>query len=155
MLIQRDPFVFLAAFVAQVQLKRGKTNLFKVRVEGSLAGPRPLHITGKATFEILWWDVTVRFDTTLVAGQAPPRPAPIDVLPRLRAALADGGNWRARLPEGQRALVVLRERAGGAEVLLHPLGTLTVTQGVVPLDVEIARFGSSTPAGARRFAITR
>ena len=50
--------------------------------------------------------------------------------------------------------MVLRERAGSAEVLLHPLGTLTVTQGVVPLDVEIARFGSSTPAGARRFAIT-
>ena len=87
----------------QVQLKRGSTNLFKVRVEGALAGPRPLHVKGKATFEILWWDVSIRVDTTLVRRRAPPRPAPIDVLPRLRRRLADlPGNWRARLPAGQR-----------------------------------------------------
>ena len=70
-LIQLDPFHFLADFYAQVQLKRGSTNLFKVRVEGTLEGPLPLHIKGKATFEILWWDVTVRFSATLVGGVTP------------------------------------------------------------------------------------
>ena len=80
--IQLDPFQFLADFYAQVQLKRGSRNLFKVRVEGALAGPRPLHLKGKATFEVLWMDVTLRIDKTLVAGEKPPRPAPVDVLPR-------------------------------------------------------------------------
>src|SRR5262249_5406858 len=92
-LIQLDPFFFLAEFKAQLQLKRGSTNLFKVSLEGSLAGPRPLHIKGKATFEILWWDVSIRFDKTLVEAEKPPRPAPVVVLPLLLDAFAHTPNW--------------------------------------------------------------
>ena len=152
-LIQLDPFHFLADFYAQVQLKRGSTNLFKVRVEGALTGPRPLHLKAKATFEVLWWDVSIRVDRTLVSGEKPPPPEPIEVLPRLKEALGNPGNWMGRLPEGQRPLVSLRPRPA-AEVVLHPLGTLEVKQGVVPLEMEISRFGSAAPAGARRFAIS-
>ena len=154
-LIQLDPFFFLADYYAQVQLKRGSTNLFKVRVEGALAGPRPLHIKGKATFEILWWDVSIRFDKTLVEGEKPPPPEPVDVLPRLKEALAHAGNWRGRLPDGQPQMVTLRAKPGApSDVLLHPLGTLSVKQGVVPLDMDISRFGQAPPAGARRFTIS-
>ena len=155
MLIQFDPFYFLADFYAQLQLKRGSTNLFKVRVEGALAGPRPLHLKGKATFEILWWDVSIRVDTTLVEGEKPPPPEPIDVLPRLKEALGHPGNWMSQLPAGQRPMVTLRAKPGAAtDVLLHPLGTLTVKQSVVPLNMEISRFGQAAPAGARRFTIS-
>jgi hypothetical protein len=154
-LIQLDPFHFLADFYAQVQLKRGPTNLFKVRVEGTLEGPRPLHIKGKATFEILWWDVTVRFNATLVGGVTPLLAELIDVLPLLSAALVHPGNWRSQLPAGQRPMVTLRATPGAAtDVCLHPLGTLTVTQSVVPLNLEISRFGSAVPAGARSFTIS-
>ena len=125
MLIQFDPFSFVAEFHAQLQLKRGGTNLFKVRVEGSLEGPRPLRVKAKATFEILWWDVSIRVDKTLVSGEQPPGPAPIEVLPRLQEALGNPANWVAQLPAGQGQLVTLRGKAGAAtDVLLHPLGTL-------------------------------
>jgi hypothetical protein len=154
-LIQLDPFQFLAEFYAQVQLKRGSSNLFKVKVQGALAGPRPLHVKAKATFEILWWDVSVRVDKTLVGGEKPPLPEPIDVLPRLKEALGNPGNWVAELPAGQRPMVTLREKPRAAnEVLLHPLGTLTVKQSIVPLDIDISRFGQAAPAGARRFTIS-
>ena len=154
-LIQFDPFFFLAEFYAQVQVKRGSTNLFKVRLEGSLAGPRPLHIKGKATFEILWWDVSIRVDKKLVEGEKPPGPAPIEVMPRLKEALWNGGNWTSELPGGQRQMVTLRARtAGPTDVFLHPLGTLTVKQTVVPLNMDITRFGQAAPAGERRFTIT-
>ena len=36
---------------------------------------------------------------------------------------------------------------------MHPLATVTVKQGVVPLDVDVARFGQSTPSGDRRFGV--
>ena len=138
-----------------MQLKRGSRNLFKVRVEGALAGPRPLHLKGKATFEVLWMDVTLRIDKTLVAGAKPPRPEPIDVLPRLKEALGQASNWVSHLPDGQRPMVTLRPRQGAAnEVTLHPLGTLTVKQSIVPLNLEIAKFGQTTPADARRFTIS-
>ena len=39
-------------------------------------------------------------------------------------------------------------------MLLHPLGTLTVKQSVVPLNLDISRFGQAAPAGARRFTIS-
>lgn len=152
-LIQFDPFFFIASFHAQLQLKRGSTNLFKVRLEGELSGPRPLHIKGRATFEILWWDFTVRIDKTLVQGEKPPLPAPINVLPLLEQALTNPGNWAGQLPAG-RPLVTLRADVGTARgVFLHPLGALTVKQNVVPLNFDISRFGQAAPAGARRFAI--
>ncbi|HKV35778.1 MAG TPA: DUF6603 domain-containing protein, partial [Pyrinomonadaceae bacterium] len=153
-LIQFDPFAFIADFHAQLQLKRGSTNLFKVELKGSLAGPRPLHIKGKATFSILWWDVSVRIDKVLVGGEKPPLPEPIDVLPRLKEALSNAANWSTKLPV-QRPLVQLRADATATtDVLLHPLGTLTIKQGVVPLNTTISRFGQAAPAGANRFQIT-
>ena len=154
-LIQYDPFHFLADFHAQVQLKRGGTNLFKVKVEGSLSGPRPLHIKGKATFEILWWDVSIRINKTLVEGERPPLPEVVDVLPLLKEALSQPGNWIGQLPVRERPMVTLRAKPGAAtDVLLHPLGTLTIKEGVVPLNFDISRFGQSAPAGHRRFTIS-
>ncbi|MGH9753789.1 MAG: hypothetical protein ACREA2_13500, partial [Blastocatellia bacterium] len=65
------------------------------------------------------------------------------------------GNWVAKLPGGGRQMVTLRAvpvAAGG--VLLHPLGALTVKQNVVPLNMDISRFGPTTPDGEKRFTIT-
>ena len=53
-------------------------------------------------------------------------------------------------------MVTLRPLSGGpTDVLLHPLGSLAVKQNVVPLNLDISRFGQAAPAGDRRFTITR
>ena len=152
-LIQFDPFAFQADFHASVQLKHGSSNLFKVKVEGSLAGPRPLHIKGKATFEIFWCDFSIRFSKTLISGEPPPPAERVVVTERLTAALSDARNWGGQLAERERRLVTLRERSVEGEIALHPLGTLSVKQTIVPLDLEIAKFGQTTPADARFFKI--
>ena len=156
-LIQLLPFHFLAEFFAGMQLKRGSTNLFKVKVEGALEGPLPLSVRAKCTFEILWWDVTVRVNFTLVSGQTPPLPAAIDAFAQLRAALADAKSWTTELPQGQTRIVSLRESAADGTLRVHPLGTLTVRQSVVPLNLtrDIDKFNDSPIAGARRFEVTR
>jgi hypothetical protein len=153
-LVQHDPLQFNAAFEAMVQLKAGSTNLFMIRLRGQLIGPSPMHLSGKATFGILWWDYTVSFDKTLARGERPPLPAPVDASALLLNALRDRGNWSHELSATDRALVTVREPAPGTEIIIHPLSSLSVRQRVLPLDREIARFGSARPSGAREFRIT-
>ena len=145
-LIQFDPFHFVASLYASLQLKAGSTNLFKVSFAGELSGPRPLNVKGKATFEICWVDFSVSFNVTLVSGEKPPLPAPVDVGALLRTALADAAAWNAVIPGTAERLVSLREGAAGA-VRIHPLSALTVKQSVVPLNTPISRFGNTRPVG--------
>jgi len=156
-IIQVLPFHFLADFRASVQLKRGSHNLFKVSVEGELEGPLPLRLAGSAKFEILWCDFSVSFNKTLVDGGPLNSSVPIDATSVLQQALSDPHAWRAELPPAASQLVTVRTAASADGVLLHPQGTLTVRQSVIPLNLtrDLDRVGSSVPAGERRFAITR
>jgi hypothetical protein len=154
-LVQFDPFHFIADFHVSLQLKRGSRNLFKVKVEGEIAGPRPLHVRGKASFEIFWVDISFRFERTLISGERPPLPEPVDVGPMLRAALAERANWTATLGAAEQKMVSLREGARGGELTIHPLSRLSVRQNVVPLNVDIARFGNARPSGERRFEVSK
>lgn len=153
-LIQFDPFGFVADFSASVQLKHRSTNLFKLQVHGELAGPRPLHVKGKVSFEIFWCDFTISFNRTLISGEPPPAPAPIMVMDRLKAALSDPRNWSGQLIESQRRLVSIADTGADGQIGLHPLGKLAVKQNVVPLELEIAKFGNAKPADANIFMIS-
>jgi len=156
-LIQLLPFHFLAEFFASMQLRKGSHNLFKVKVEGALEGPLPLAVRAKCTFEVLWWDVSIRVNVTLVSGSGPGVAAAVDASAQLRVALADPKSWASELPPGQTRIVSLRDVAADGVLRVHPLGTLTVRQSVVPLnlDRDIDKFGEAPVAGARRFNVTR
>jgi hypothetical protein len=154
-LIQFDPFHFIASLYASLQLKAGSRSLFKVKFNGELSGPRPLRVRGKATFEILWWDYSVSFNTTLIGGSPPPPPPPIDVIPLLRDALLAPASWSAALAQGER-LVTLREEPPTAKIKIHPLSELTIKQNVVPLGIRITKYGNAPIAGgAREFRVSQ
>ena len=150
------PLHFIADFHASVQLKRGSDNLFKVAVEGELEGPRPLRLSGKASFKIFWCDFSVRFDTTLIEGEPPPLPPAVDVLALLEAALSTPQNWSTRNWRPTRAHgVALRSLPPAAP------GWCSIRSGGSPSssrwyrstparDIDI--FGGAPVAGTRRFA---
>lgn len=158
-LVQLLPLHFLAEFQARLQLKRGSRALFMVGLKGELEGPRPLRVSGKATFSILWCDFSVRFDTTLVKGELPPLPPAVDVLAQLRQALVAPTSWTTERSATQAHGVALRAQppAGpDAPIVLDPLGRLRVSQLVVPLNTarDIDVFGGAPVAGARRFVVS-
>ena len=155
-LVQFWPPHFIADFAAGVQLKRGSRNLFKVDVKGTIEGPLPLRVAGRATFGILWWDYTVSFDKTLIGDEPELVTEAIDILGELLTRLSDPVNWRAELPATGTQVVGVRAAPRTAGLLLHPLGRLVVQQGVVPLntDRDIDRVGEFVPRDARRFTIT-
>jgi hypothetical protein len=154
-LIQFDPFHFIAALYASLQLKAGSRSLFKVKFNGELSGPRPLRVRGKATFEILWWDYSVSFNTTLIGGSPPPPPPAVDVVPLLRQALLQPASWSAALPDRER-LVTLREEPSNGQIRIHPLGVLTIKQNVVPLGIRVTKYGNAPiVGGAREFRVAQ
>jgi hypothetical protein len=154
-LIQLAPFHFIADFKASIQLKRGSRNLFKVSLAGELEGPRPLRVSGKASFEILWCDFTVRFDKTLVEGEKPPLPPAVDVLAELKRALGTAESWSTLAAANRQHGVTLRSLRPGPVLVLDPLGNLMVKQAVVPLNTtrDVDLFGGAPVAGDRRFRL--
>ena len=152
-LIHLLPFHLIADFKASVQLKRGSRNLFKLSVSGTLEGPKPLRISGKASFEIFWCDFTIRFDKTLISGEKPPLPPAIDVSGELRRALSAPDAWSTQIALNRQHGVSLRKIAPGTMLVLDPLGNLVVKQQIVPLNTarDLDVFGGAPIAGARRF----
>ena len=152
-LLQIAPLHFIADFHAKVQLKRGSSNLFSVSLDGELEGPRPLRVSGKASFSIFWCDFSVRFDTTLVDGEKPPPPPAIDLSAELRKALALPTSWTMQASSAHG--VALRQLPASAALVLDPLGMLVVKQQVVPLNTgrDIDLYGGAPVSGARRFAL--
>ncbi len=155
-LVQFWPPHFIADFAAGVQLKRGSRNLFKVDLEGTIEGPIPLRVAGKATFGILWWDYTVGFDKTIIGGDDAVVTEALDVLTELVARLADPHSWRTELPPALTQIAGVRTAPRTDTLQLHPLGRLVVQQGLVPLNTtrDIDRVGALVPRDARRFTIT-
>jgi hypothetical protein len=146
-LFQFAPFEFIADVGAMVALKRGSNVLMGLFLDMTLAGPTPWHVWGKATFKVLFFKVSIRFDHRFGQEEPPALPEPIDVLRLLAEALGDRRNWSSALPQSEPAIVSLRDSATTATQRVHPLAQLTVRQRVVPLNRPVTRFGNAPLAG--------
>lgn len=155
LLVQFTPFHFVADIYAGLALRRGDDVLFGIDVHCRLSGPQPWNANGEASFKILFFRVSIGFDVTWGdEATALPQDA-VDVLAKVAAAIADDRNWRAVFPANTRQAVTLRTAEPPPDsVLLHPFGTLEVSQKVAPLDLPIDRFGTAKPSGATTFAVT-
>ncbi|HSK17672.1 MAG TPA: DUF6603 domain-containing protein [Longimicrobiales bacterium] len=155
-LIQFDPFGFIAEIAAMVAVRSGSSTLFSIKLELTLSGPTPWNARGRGSFKIgfiIKVTISVRFDVTVGERRDTSLP-PVDVLPKLRDALALDGNWRAVLPPESHLQVTVREIPAEENVLvLHPFGSLEIAQKLVPLNLDIARFGTQRPENGRRFRI--
>jgi hypothetical protein len=145
-LCERNPLAFEFDLTAGVDLRAGTDVIASVHLDGTLSGPTPWHIAGKASLSLLFFDVTVHFDKTW-GNTAAALPAPNPV-PALAAALADSSSWSAALPTSARAAItpVGSPTDAGEALLLDPAATLRISQRVVPLDQPITRF-AGTPLG--------
>jgi hypothetical protein len=79
----------------------------------------------------------------------------VAVLPLLTAALTARDNWAEARPADTHRLESLRALPSGASepVRVHPVGTLAISQKVVPLHIAIDRVGVQRPSDARTFTV--
>jgi Family of unknown function (DUF6603) len=153
-LFEFAPFHFEVEIAANASIAWHGHHLLGVGLDFLLTGPHPWHAKGDATFSVLWWDVSVGFDTTWGDATPEPLPAAPDVAKALTDALGRPEAWAGELPAGEPPWVVFDP--GGADVtLVHPFAALVVHQRAVPLDYDITQFGNIPLAESRRFAIAK
>ncbi len=152
-LIQFSPFKFMIDFEAMLAVRIGDEELFSLHLEAHMSGPAPWHVSGSASFRILFIKVKVRFDVEW--GDRPNDPLPtVEVLKELEDALKARQSWQAVLPDNRNLLVSLRELpADTADILLHPAGFLRIAQRNTPLDLNIQKYGTKKPSDGQRFTI--
>ncbi|HKJ59060.1 MAG TPA: DUF6603 domain-containing protein, partial [Halobacteriales archaeon] len=153
-LFRFEPFELIVDFYAGFTLRKGGKTLMSVDVDGTLKGPGPWHLNGKAKFKI--WPV--KFKVSIDAEFGPSKSAgelsPADVYGQVIAAIEDSRNWSAQRPASGQSVATFRDlEGGGDQVLAHPLGTIAVRQQVAPLGVRLEKFGNGKPAGYDRFSI--
>jgi hypothetical protein len=153
-LIIFSPFSFEFDFSVSFSVSFEGFNLLSLGVSGSLSGPRPWNFNGSASISILFFSVSVSLSLTW--GDSTPVTIPQKrVLPDLVTALQAHSNWSAALPSGVTPAASLAALApSDPTVLVYPMGTLSVRENIVPLDVPITRYGNATPSDGSLFAIS-
>ncbi|HYJ82327.1 MAG TPA: DUF6603 domain-containing protein, partial [Allosphingosinicella sp.] len=150
-LFQFSPFYFVITISASLSVKLFGAGLFSVRFRGELEGPSPWHVEGTGSISLLFWDVDVDFSHTWGEAENTTLP-PVAVMPMLKAEFEKIDNWTAQLPKGNRLLVALHDISADG-LVLHPAGSLRISQRAVPLGLSIDKLGSQRPSDANRFTI--
>ncbi len=152
-LFQFSPFYFIIQVSGSLSVKVFGVGFFSVRVKMSLEGPTPYRAKGTGSISLFFFDIDVDFDVTWGESQNTTLP-PIEVMPLLKREFDKLENWKAQLPPGTNILVSLRKIDTAAELVLHPVGTLSVSQRYVPLDLTIDKIGAQKPGDVKKFVLS-
>jgi hypothetical protein len=156
-LFQFSPFKFIISLSFSVSLKVFGIGLFSIHLEMSLEGPTPWRArgTGRLTIDLWLFEISISADFDISWGDAEDTTLPaISVLPLLETEFKKGENWRAVLPANSNLLVSLRKLDETTETLvLHPLGSLQITQRAVPLELTIDKVGQQKTGDGKRFSL--
>ncbi|SDC91531.1 hypothetical protein SAMN04488104_100954 [Algoriphagus faecimaris] len=151
-LFQFSPFRFIADARARLAVKAGSTTLLSLSLEFSLEGPTPWRAKGTAKFKVLFFSVKVKFDVTWGDKRDTTLPD-ISVLPLLVEALEDIQNWRSVINNPSSPGLRMKGLVDAGDLILTPNGSIEINQKIVPLNVEISKFGQFNPADYTKFEI--
>lgn len=156
-LFQFSPFRFMIDMSFSLGMDVFGVGVFTVRLKLHLSGPAPWNARGTATLSIDLWlfsiDISVDFDITWGEADNPKLPA-IDAIPILVIEYNKADNWKAEIPANLTLLVSLRKLDTTIETLvLHPLGTLRISQRAIPLGINVDKVGANPVQDAHLFSV--
>ncbi len=152
-LIQFSPFHFIVQISGEISLKVFGMGLFSIGLHFSLEGPAPWRAAGSGEISFFFFSISVDFDITWGESHDTTLP-PIKVLPILTAEFEKPENWSALVPAGNNLLVSLRKLDIASDgLVLHPLGTLQISQKAVPLDLTIDKVGNQKVEDGNKFRV--
>jgi len=149
-----SPFSFEIDFSAGFDISYDGASLAGIHLDATLSGATPFHLHGDASFHILFFDVSASIDLKWGNTKQAILPS-VPVLDPLLNALQDTRNWSVALPPQCTQAVSLRQLTDAAlQLIVHPMGTLSCRETVVPLDCSITLFNNAPPADGNEFSIT-
>jgi hypothetical protein len=156
-LFQFSPFHFIIDISFSVGMDVFGAGVFSINLKLKLSGPAPWEARGTATLSIDLWlfsiDISVDFDITWGEADNPKLPS-IDAIPLLVAEFDKADNWRAGIPSNVNLLVSIRKLDTVTEKLvLHPVGTLRISQRAIPLGIKVDKVGNNPVADAHLFSV--
>lgn len=152
-LFQFSPFYFVIEISASFSVNVFGMGLFSVRVRGTLEGPSDWHIVGHGSISLLFWDIDVDFEKRWGERRNTELP-PVPLMPLFQAEINKVDNWRALPPAQNNLLVSLRNMpTAEAELILHPLGVLRVSQRALPLELKLDKVGTQKPSDVNRLSV--
>ena len=152
-LIQFSPFHFSVSISTSFSVQVFGVGVYGVDIALTLDGPEPWHANGTASLSFFFFSIGIGINFTWGDSGNSTLP-PVAVMLILSAEFGKQSNWRALLPAGSNLLVSLRALdPAEAQFVLHPVGTLQVSQRAIPLDLTIDTVGGQQPDDANRFGI--
>ncbi len=151
-LLRFSPVYFIVEVSTGFSVKVFGLGLFGVHLRGSLEGPTPWHIRGTAEIEFLFFSVGVDVDVTFGEHRAEMLP-PIAVLPKMREEFEKLESWRATIPSSGQLFVSLRDLGSAGVLVLHPVGTLQISQRFAPLNLPLDKIGNQKPSDVKKVTV--
>lgn len=148
-LFQFDPFRFEVDVSIGVALTWNQRPFLVVYLDVTLSGPRPWHAVGAARFE-LFGSHTIRFEITVGDAAQVEGGGHTRLLDSLMEEFSRPSSWSSQLPDGETIVTLAEQAAKNADVLVHPLGALTMRQRLAPLDVRVDRIGADRVVDEQR-----
>lgn len=152
-LFQLSPFYVIIEVSGSISLRVFGMGLFSIRLRFSLEGVTPWRARGEGSISFLFFDVSANFDITWgdVVSEIERF---VSVLPILIAEVKKTENWKQTLPDALHLLVTLRKiEIVGADLVMHPLGSLEFSQRAIPFDRLLDKIGEQTPSDVKRVAV--
>jgi Family of unknown function (DUF6603) len=145
-LINDSPTKYSVHVALTLELRFHGSVLAALHADVLVEGPGPMHVKGRVSMSILFWDISVPFDETWAAFQAEIAAADYDVIHRVHESMSEQAAWGSVPPPEAQSLVTFRN-VQRSVLAVHPLGRLTIQQAIVPLGVTVARVGTARPKG--------
>jgi hypothetical protein len=152
-LIYFSPFTFEAALNGSVRVRYKGKSLANIDLSLVLTGPAPWVARGRASINILFVKVKIRFCYTW--GPKKVTLESVDPWLALQQALQIPSNWGGVLPDRHWMVESIRgmQEGDAGQIIVHPAGRLEFRQNVVPLGVGLAKVGNAPITGHDQFDI--
>jgi hypothetical protein len=154
-LVQLQPLHFIAEVSAGISVEVIGETLAGIDLDLALEGPAKWRARGRGSVELFGFSASFDFDESW--GSSPPEPLSTpDVASLLATAYAAREAWVVRPPDPAASPVGLTSGAARAladGTVVHPHGSLSAHQRVVPLGITIERF-NRLPVPAQRWDVS-